>query len=235
MTKDGKRKPGKQSALNKRFGCDRIGQMFNPSTTVQYEEDDGFQFSRKPSKKSRPSIEAIPENLNSDIENAPPKATPRRGRPPKKRPEDTTGSSGGPAKGVPMELPSRRPTRGSGRTDTESEAQSVIESRSAHPRDTSEHQPEAKKPRKGRPPKAKAPETNGYQSPEQPPAGTKVALHTADTPVIQRNKELRGGKGDKKGRRSSLSRRGRRASDLIDSGTSNGRFTCLSRTVGVNY
>ncbi|OGE50752.1 hypothetical protein PENARI_c016G06320 [Penicillium arizonense] len=197
MAKDGKRKP------------------------VQYEEDDGFQFSRKPSKKPRPSIEAIPENLNSDIENAPPKSTPRRGRPPKKRPEDKTGSGGMPAKGVSMELPSRRPTRGSGKTNTESEAQPATATRSSHNRDSPEQQPEAKKPRKGRPPKAKAPETNGYYSPEQPPAGTKVALPTADTPVIQRNKELRGVKGDKKGRRSSLSRRGRRASDLIDSGTSN--------------
>ncbi|OQD89661.1 hypothetical protein PENANT_c002G02665 [Penicillium antarcticum] len=197
MTKDGKRKP------------------------VQYEEDDGFQFSRKPSKKSRPSIEAVPENPNLDIENAPPKATPRRGRPPKKRPEDTTGSSGVPVKGTSVELPSRKPTRGFGRTYTESEAQPATVTRSSHPRDSPEHEPGAKKPRKGRPPKAKAPETNGYQSPEQPPAGTKVALPTADTPVIQRNKELRGGKGEKKGRRSSLSRRGRRASDLIDSGTSN--------------
>lgn len=205
--------------------------MSNSTTTVQYEEDDGFQFSRKPSKKPRPSIEAIPENPNSDIENAPSKSTPRRGRPPKKRPEDNTGSSGVPAKGVPMELPSRRPTRGFGKTNTESEAQPATATRSSHNRDSPEHQPEAKKPRKGRPPKAKAPETNGYNSPEQPPAGTKVALPTADTPVIQRNKELRGGKGDKKGRRSSLSRRGRRASDLIDSGTSNGRFPCLSRII----
>lgn len=195
---------------------DRVGRMSNSTTTVQYEEDDGFQFSRKPSKKPRPSIETIPENPNSDIENAPPKSAPRRGRPPKKRPEDNTGSSGVPA---------------IGKTNTESEAQPATATRSSHNRDSPEHQPEAKKPRKGRPPKAKAPETNGYNSPEQPPAGTKVALPTADTPVIQRNKELRGGKGDKKGRRSSLSRRGRRASDLIDSGTSNGRFPCLSRII----
>lgn len=45
----------------------------------------------------------------------------------------------------------------------------------------------------------------------------------ADTPVIQRNKELRGAKGDKGRRRSSLGMRGRRASSLIDSGTSNGK------------
>jgi kinetochore protein Mis13/DSN1 len=95
-------------------------------------------------------------------------------------------------------------------------------------RDSPEHQPEAKKSRKaGRPPKARPearPEANGYKSPEQPPAGTKVALPVADTPVIQRNKELRGGKGEKGRRRSSLGMRGRRASSLIDSGASNGKF-----------
>jgi hypothetical protein len=34
----------------------------------------------------------------------------------------------------------------------------------------------------------------GYNSPAQPSEGTKVALPVADTPVIQRNKEFRGGK-----------------------------------------
>ncbi|KAG0153555.1 hypothetical protein PDIDSM_2209 [Penicillium digitatum] len=99
-----------------------------------------------------------------------------------------------------------------------------IEAAPDHPQ-----QPETKKPKKaGRLPKAKqqvqVSDSNGYHSPAQPPEGTKVALPVADTPVIQRNKEFRGGKGDKsdKGRRrSSLGMRGRRASFLIDSGTSN--------------
>ena len=47
---------------------------------------------------------------------------------------------------------------------------------------------------------------------------TKIALQFADTPVIWRNKEMR--KGNDESRRSSLSIRGRRASSLIDSGTS---------------
>lgn len=52
---------------------------------------------------------------------------------------------------------------------------------------------------------------------------TKIALPFADTPVIRRNKEMRKGGGGGDGpRRSSLSMRGRRASSLIDSGTSNG-------------
>lgn len=51
---------------------------------------------------------------------------------------------------------------------------------------------------------------------------TKIALPFADTPIIRRNKEMRKGSGE--ARRSSLSNRGRRASSLIDSGTSNGWF-----------
>ena len=53
-------------------------------------------------------------------------------------------------------------------------------------------------------------------------AGTKITLPFADTPVMQRNKEMRKEKSKKGQRRSSLSLRGRRASSLIDTGASNG-------------
>ena len=53
-------------------------------------------------------------------------------------------------------------------------------------------------------------------------AATKITLPFADTPVIRRNKAMREGRGSKGERRSSLGLRGRRASSLIDSGTSNG-------------
>lgn len=53
---------------------------------------------------------------------------------------------------------------------------------------------------------------------------TKIALPFADTPVIKRNKEMRKGSGQGH-RRSSTGLRGRRASSLIDSGTSNGSDT----------
>ncbi|CAI7625139.1 unnamed protein product [Penicillium glandicola] len=198
---------------------------------VAYEDDaEGFQFSLLPSKKPRPSIEAVPENPHSDVENAPLKSTPKRGRPRKKQAGEEITSSAVPAKGKSVELPSRRPTRGAAKTThTVPESQPTNTIRPSRTRDSPEQQPETKKPKKaGRPPKAKqqvqVSELNGYNSPAQPPEGTKVALPVADTPVIQRNKEFRGGKGDKsdKGRRrSSLSMRGRRASFLIDSGTSN--------------
>jgi Mis12-Mtw1 protein family. len=172
------------------------------------------------------------------MENAPTKSTPKRGRPRKKQIGDDITSSAVPAKGKSVELSSRRPTRGAAKTiHTELESEPTNKIRSSRARDSPEHQPETKKPKKaGRPPKAKqqvqVSGSNGYNSPAQPPEGTKVALPVADTPVIQRNKEFRGGKGDKsdKGRRrSSLSMRGRRASFLIDSGTSNGRFLGLRR------
>ncbi|KAJ5815845.1 Mtw1 kinetochore complex DSN1 [Penicillium robsamsonii] len=198
---------------------------------VTYEEDaEGFQFSLLPSKKPCPSIKAVPENPHSDMKNAPPKSTPKRGRPRKMQMGEETTSNAVPANGESVELPSRRPTRGAAKTThTEPESQPTKTIRSSRPRNSPEHHPEAKKSKKaGRPLKAKQQaqlsESNGYNSPAQPPEGTKVALPVADTPVIQRNKEFRGGKGDKsdKGRRrSSLGMRGRRASFLIDSGTSN--------------
>lgn len=59
-------------------------------------------------------------------------------------------------------------------------------------------------------------------------SSTKISLPFADTPVISRNKAMREGKSGKGERRSSLGLRGRRASSLIDSGTSNG-MSCLAR------
>lgn len=196
----------------------------NTFTVADYEEDaEGFQFSIMPSKKSRPSLEPVSEVQHSDVENAPPKSPPRRGRPPKKRLGEDSSANGVPVNGKTTELP-RRPTRGSKAAETASEPQAENATRSLRNRDPPEDQPEEKKRKRGRPGRPKATEQNGFKSPEQAPVATKVALPAADTPVIQRNKELRGAKSDKGRRRSSLSRRGRRASDLIDSGASNGRF-----------
>lgn len=202
-----------------------MSQGADPLHTTDYEEDsEGFKFSRVPLKKSRPSVEPVTEVQHSDAENAPPKPTPRRGRPPKKRVEDGSANPV-PANGKTTELPTRRATRGSKAADTASEPQPENATRSLRDRDPAEDQLEEKKRKKGRPGRPKAIEQNGFKSPDQPPAGTKVALPAADTPVIQRNKELRGAKSDKGRRRSSLGMRGRRASSLIDSGASNGKHS----------
>lgn len=198
-----------------------------------YEEDaDGFQFSRKPTKKPRTSVEAVTENPQSDLENAPPKATPKRGRPSKKQKENAT-SNAGPTKGSVTELPVRKTTRGNAKgadAQPESETQSARLTRQTRHHDPpSPELPPAKEKKRGpgRPGRTKKAETNGFTSPEQPPPGTKIALPVADTPVIQRNKELRGAKSDKGGRRSSLGMRGRRASSLIDTGASSGRCSVM--------
>lgn len=62
--------------------------------------------------------------------------------------------------------------------------------------------------------------------------GLKIALPFADTPVINRNKEMRAMKSKAPNRRSSVNSRGRRASSLIESGTSNGRTLHTLRTYG---
>ncbi|KAG5950378.1 hypothetical protein E4U53_005181 [Claviceps sorghi] len=56
-------------------------------------------------------------------------------------------------------------------------------------------------------------------TPRRPTESSKIALPMNDTPIINRNKEMRK-KGGKSNRRSSLGSRGRRASSLIDNGQS---------------
>ncbi|KAJ5594010.1 uncharacterized protein N7459_000218 [Penicillium hispanicum] len=188
---------------------------------ADYEEDaEGFQFSRVPPKKKKPSVEPVAEVPPSDVENAPPKSTPRRGRPPKKRTAEDANLAEAPAKVITTELPTRKSTRGAAK-DPEPKPHPANATRSSRNYAPSEEVSSTPKGKRGRPARPRVSGTNGFKSPEQPPAGTKVALPVADTPVIQRNKELRGAKSDKGRRRSSLGMRGRRASSLIDSGASN--------------
>jgi kinetochore protein Mis13/DSN1 len=60
-------------------------------------------------------------------------------------------------------------------------------------------------------------------APEEEDKTTKIALPFADTPIINRNKEMRKASADNN-RRSSSGMRGRRASSLIDEGRGNGEF-----------
>lgn len=69
---------------------------------------------------------------------------------------------------------------------------------------------------------------------EEEHSSTTIALPFADTPVITRNKAMREGKTTKGDRRSSLGLRGRRASSLIDSGTSNGKRASQDRSSDAN-
>ncbi|KAF7166854.1 hypothetical protein CNMCM6106_002521 [Aspergillus hiratsukae] len=194
--------------------------------SVAYDEDiEGFQFTRLPSKKPRSSVDPAPENLNPVPEN-PPQQSPRRGRPPKKKKAEA-------GLEVSEEL-TKKSAEGSGKRQTRSRRSAVSEPESqpqsvtrpsTRKREEAESVPKEKKRRKGRPSKTEVEARNGFGSPEPQQSGTaKIALPLADTPVIQRNKEMRKeAKSEKggKGRRSSLGMRGRRASSLIDSGASN--------------
>lgn len=216
---------------------------------VGYDEDvEGFQFTRNASKKQKPSttepahIPSLAAENTTSISHEP-QPSPRRGRPPKKKKaadaaarsaivtnprEETTRSAEPEPTG-----PATRTRTGTQRA-TDGGASVVVEpsdtspqelpSRPRRKRDVSDAPVEEKKRRKGRPSKSRIEERDGFQSPEphEREAGTsKVALPLADTPVIQRNKDMRGAKSGKQ-RRDSLGMRGRRASSLIDSGASNG-------------
>ncbi|KAI2867443.1 hypothetical protein CBS147323_497 [Aspergillus niger] len=217
---------------------------------VPFEEDiEGFQFSRITTKKARPSE---PKKVPSPVPEEPAHPSPRRGRPPKKRVEEKkteiaeepkkqaegTGKrrTRGTAKNSvdPVE-PAPEPE-----PQAQAQAQQQRATRSTRKHDQAETVPLEKKRRKGRPsnsktdalqqqqqqqqPQPQPQPRNGFVSPEPQQSGTAttIALPLADTPVIQRNKEMRGKKSVKGGnRRSSLGMRGRRASSLIDSGASN--------------
>ncbi|KAE8351717.1 Mis12-Mtw1 protein family-domain-containing protein [Aspergillus coremiiformis] len=185
------------------------------------EEDEGFQFTRTKSKKSKPTVETIPEDFKPAPENATPKPSPRRGRPPKKRPLEKLESAAVSKKSP--EGSARQPRATTKHPLPEPETQPASATRSTRKRENVETVPMEKKRKKGRPSKSHDGQRNGYVSPEPQQAGTsKITLPMADTPVMQRNKELRGAaKSGKGNRRSSLGMRGRRASSLIDSGASN--------------
>ncbi|GAB1193367.1 hypothetical protein APSETT444_002582 [Aspergillus pseudonomiae] len=155
------------------------------------EEDEGFQFTRIKTKKSKPTVESIPGIPQPEI--PAPKPSPRRGRPPKKRPVEKSESTIASKKSSES---STRQTRATAKpTLSEPEAQPASATRTTRTtrrQDNGETAPVEKKRKKGRPSKSHGGEQNGFVSPEPQQAGTsKITLPMADTPVIQRNKELR--------------------------------------------
>jgi kinetochore protein Mis13/DSN1 len=210
------------------------------ATKVAYDEnDDGFTFSRRTTRKSTkaqaaPLQESIPEEKVA-------KPTRRR---------EVLRSSPEPA---PVKAPTRRKKSMAVVDPESSDTQNRRRSaRISSDRNSLEIRPKSIEPlppkRTGRKPPAEpqkkkqkqvtpAPEEQaahafaGVQTPqhdinaakERDPNAKRIMLPFADTPVITRNKEMR--KGNKDGhRRSSTGLRGRRASSLIDSGMSNGEW-----------
>lgn len=210
------------------------------TTKVAYDEnDDGFQFSRRTSRRTTkaqvaPLQESIPEDKVAK---------------PTRRREIPRSSPDPPPARAPVRRKKSMATVDPESSDTQSRRRSA---RISGDRNSLEMRPKSTEPlppkRTGRkaptePQKKKqkqvtpAPEAQpeagafaGVRTPnqqdvnaakERDPNARRIMLPFADTPVITRNKEMR--KGNKDGhRRSSTGLRGRRASSLIDSGMSNG-------------
>lgn len=202
----------------------------------------------RPSIDAIPEVPINPDSLASEKSVPQQQKSPRRGRPPKTRVEEEQHTIERVAEAeattktmsTAAEIPTKRRTRRSSNmvsagAETKPESDSPPRSTRSGMRKR-DHPPPAdplpveKKRKKGRPAKNKTEEIiqeerDGFKSPalQQQTGTSKVALPLADTPVIQRNKEMREGKSIKgQKRRSSLGMRGRRASSLIDSGASNG-------------
>jgi Mis12-Mtw1 protein family len=185
------------------------------------EEDGGFKFSRTRSKRTQakqaqPEPVPVPEPEVELVKAPEPPTTSRKRKTFVPSPEPPPSKAGAPAKRRSKRISGEKPPNGSVATPLKFTRRKT---RTAEP--------------------APAPPEERDDSPaligqdiqiEKSRNGTKIALPFADTPVIQRNKEMRA-KTKTTNRRSSSGLRGRRASSLIDSGTSNGR---QPRTYGTN-
>jgi kinetochore protein Mis13/DSN1 len=193
-----------------------------------YDEDiGGFQFTRGLTKKSKSGgDENIASGSNAEVQNSP-----KRGRPPKTKQSKTSGGAVEDDPGM-NGATNGKPSRGRlKRSSLELEGPPEKQLRSTRGRKEEGPFPMEKTGRKGRPKKTKTVEDNVFQSPDSARAATsKIALPFADTPVIRRNKKMREERAGKGQRRSSLGMRGRRASSLIESGTSNGGNPFLQTT-----
>ncbi|PYI07940.1 hypothetical protein BO78DRAFT_406202 [Aspergillus sclerotiicarbonarius CBS 121057] len=246
--RSGGRRTSARLSLNKQDRSEEKLSAAEKKRKAVFEEDiEGFQFSRITTKKAKPSEN---KKAPSPVPEEPPQPSPRRGRPPKKRVEEKKSEPVAEPKKKQTEGTGKRKTRGAAKaaaTQVELEPQPEPQpqpeptkrpTRSTRKHDQAEVVPLEKKRRKGRPsnsrsdarqqqhppPQPQPQPVNGFVSPEPQQSGTAttIALPLADTPVIQRNREMRGKKSVKGGnRRSSLGMRGRRASSLIDSGASN--------------
>lgn len=194
----------------------------NADIHVAYEEeDDGFTFARKTRSKKATDAPVVVER--SQPSPAKSRAAPRNAT----RSDSKTDSRNAPTSSdTDATRHKRRSARLSG--DKEEVVQIL---------------PSTQPKRKRKSNELKSSDTNRSGSPELPQPelqiekkrdGTKIALPFADTPVINRNKEMRAMKSKAPNRRSSVNSRGRRASSLIESGTSNGRSSRVrvKRTYG---
>ncbi|KAI1308528.1 Mis12-Mtw1 protein family-domain-containing protein [Xylaria venustula] len=202
---------------------------------ASYDEQDGdFQFTRASKRTKTAQPEPIPEDELAPAPAPAPKPAARRGRPPKKKDDREE-----PPKPSPKPAPKPAATRASKRRSSQVAAHSDD---APPPQRVTRHktrssidrldpaltkvQTKATKPTSKHRQIEEEPEMETASTPmdidkthriEEVSAAKKIALPFSDTPIINRNKEMRKKTGN---RRSSVGMRGRRASSLINSGHS---------------
>lgn len=185
------------------------------------EEDDGFTFTRTRAKKAKtqPILPPTIEEQKPE-ERAEPSHPPKRSR----KKSDTSPNT------APTESDQKTGRRRSARHSGEHEnadppplpvkkRRKVRSSSETKPDQGGEQPPSKDSQPHNRSPRPEDPKQDHTQPIEITFDATKIALPFADTPRIQRNKDMR---KTNAARRSSLGLRGRRASSLIDAGKSTG-------------
>ena len=193
------------------------------------EEDDGFTFTRTRSKRTKATQAVqIPESVGEERLVVPKPVPAKKSR--KKSLESANSAQVSKEKTAPR----RRSTRNSGDRTIVEPLELVVPKRRPKEAALTRHR-KAKEPDKDHDEDEMVDRMDlvghGSKTPARTESSadtTKIALPFADTPIIRRNKEMR--KGSDNSRRSSLGMRGRRASSLIDSGTSNGMQPPFSRS-----
>lgn len=182
---------------------------------VYDEDDEGFKFTRAAAPK-KPKLGSEVTSTNESTADKATNPQSKRGRPPKAQAARASVGEDSTSNGKPSR-------RRSGRDSLEPQTGKRVNRKRSE-------EPPSQTPKRGRPSKSQPTNHASFESPDndRQERGTKIALPVADTPVIRRNKEMRQERGGKGQRRSSLGMRGRRASSLIDSGTSNGTATFAS-------
>ncbi|KAL9059906.1 MAG: hypothetical protein Q9162_000976 [Coniocarpon cinnabarinum] len=205
-------------------------QPATPAQTVSQFRDsneDDFKFIRKPKKSQKQP--APPQAIPEDVE--PPT---KHHDPPKRKGARTNPSSDGPEKSAQTSKASattRRSKRLSGE-DAQSPSLEPVSRGDDARRGRLKERPPDSHDASGT---SSAPQDEDTRLRiERKRRDTKIALPFADTPVIQRNREMRQISAENR-RRSSSTMRGRRASSLIDSGTSNAAVPHHNVAVGEFY
>lgn len=206
---------------------------------ADYEQDDDFQFVRKSKKakteepqavalpvrkpRGRPSAaareRAVRESIGGDEDVELIAAEPARKSTTKKTSSSRRKASSDAVQDEPPAKASKRGTRKSSRVSNEDAAPEEEEQPPPRTNGSSTRTKKASKPKAPPPVTQEEEDISIEESPvhETAERPTKIALPMSDTPIINRNKEMRK-KGGNGSRRSSLGSRGRRASSLIESG-----------------